>query len=188
MSFDPTYVKPDGDRHYATAIIIANVSKPTKEKPSLLDHGEAETLFHEFGHLMHGICCRNKISRFGFTGVEWDFIEAPSQMLENWLWQPEVLKRISSHYKTGDPMPDDLIERLIKSKNAANGGQYLRQIVLTYYDQKLHSSSKNDTEKLYADLYFDVIGIPAMPNTNFAASFKHTAVGYDAQYYSYLVS
>merc|ERR1712180_421579 len=98
--------------------MMCNFSKPTKDKPALLDHSEVETFFHEFGHVMHHICSHATFAMFSGTRVERDFVEAPSQMLENWVWEKEVLKRISRHYQDNSPLPDDMIDALIRSRNA----------------------------------------------------------------------
>merc|ERR1712106_724521 len=153
----------------------------TKEKPSLLDHKEVETYFHEFGHVMHGICSETNTSRFFGTNVERDFVEAPSQMLENWVWEEESLRLMSGHYKDGSALPKEMLDKLVASKNANAGGFNLRQVFLATFDQRLHSSkTKVDTAQLIKDTYKEIVGIDTIPGTNFAAIFGHL-VGYDAQ-------
>lgn len=128
----------DGTRQPAIAAMVANFTKPTTDKPSLLNHQEVETYFHEFGHVMHQICSNAKISRFSGTHVERDFVEAPSQMLENWCWETEPLKKMSGHYQDGSPLPDDMIKTLVASRNANAGLLNMRQIVLATLDQRIH--------------------------------------------------
>ena len=101
--------------------MICNFTKPTADKPSLLTHREVETFFHEFGHVMHQTCTKAYYYLFSGTSVERDFVEAPSQMLENWCWNKEALTILSSHYKDGSHLNNEIIDDLIKSKGAANG-------------------------------------------------------------------
>merc|ERR1719342_1121017 len=188
MQLQPACLDKDGKRQKSVVVMLTNFSKPTKDKPSLLDHKEVETYFHEFGHVMHGICSKTNTSRFFGTNVERDFVEAPSQMLENWVWQEESLRLMSRHYKDGTPLPKEMLDKLIASKNANAGGFNLRQVFLATFDQRLHSSkTKVDTAQLIKDTYKEIVGIDTIPGTNFAAIFGHL-VGYDAQYYGYLWS
>jgi len=188
MQLQPGCLDSQGKRQKSVVVMITNFSKPTAEKPSLLDHKEVETYFHEFGHVMHGICSEADTSRFFGTNVERDFVEAPSQMLENWVWEEESLRLMSKHYKDGTDLPKEMLDKLVASKNANAGGFTLRQIFLATFDQRLHSSgSKVDTASLIRSTYKEIVGIDTIEGTNFAAIFGHL-VGYDAQYYGYLWS
>ena len=178
--------KQDGTYQTPFVAIVANMNKPSEKTPSLLKHSEVETLFHEFGHVLHNALTKSKYSAFAGANTSWDFVEAPSQLLERWVWNPTVLKQISKHYKTGEPLPDDLIERMIKAKNFGAGGAYLRQNFFAQYDMTLHTANKTpDTTKVYFDLTKKIRHLPLTKNTIPQAAFGHIMGGYDAGYYGY---
>lgn len=181
--------KQDGTYQIPFVAIVANLNKPSGDTPSLLKHSEVETLFHEFGHVLHNALTKAKYSAFSGTSVSWDFVEAPSQMLERWAWDPQVLKKISRHYQTSESLPDDLIKRMIAAKNFGAGGMYLRQDFFAQYDMSLHTADTTpDTTKLYFELTKKIRGLPLTKGTIPQASFGHIMGGYDAGYYGYLWS
>lgn len=137
---------------------------------------------------MHQICSLAKLPMFAGTRVERDFVEAPSQMLENWCWQPKALARMSRHYESGEPIPEALMSALIRSRNANAGVLNMRQVTLATFDQAIHTSPAADTADVLSKLSAALMEIPATEGTNMAATFGHLAGGYDAQYYGYLWS
>ena len=131
----------DGKVHLPAAAMVTNFDKPKADKPSLLSHGEVVTFFHEFGHVMHNLCTESTYSRFSGTSVENDFVELPSQMLENWMWDKDVLKRVSKHYKTGEHMPDSMVDTMMQIKNMHQASATLGQIFLGTFDFVFHSAN-----------------------------------------------
>ncbi|XP_041475989.1 thimet oligopeptidase-like isoform X1 [Lytechinus variegatus] len=188
FGLQPGCIAPDGTRQPAIAAMVANFTKSTPDSPSLSTHDEVETFFHEFGHVMHQLCGHTKFRFFSGNRVERDFVEAPSQMLENWCWQAETLARLSGHYKDGSALPAEMVDKLVKARNANAGVFNLRQILLGTFDQTIHTRDEADTETIYSGLSKQILGIPATPGTNMCAAFAHLADGYDAQYYGYLWS
>jgi thimet oligopeptidase len=182
------YQNTAGKYQAPTAAIVANFSPPEGDRPSLLEHSEVETLFHEFGHIMHQVLTRAKYGCLSGTSVKRDFVEAPSQMLENWVWEKEPLTKLSGHFKTGEPLPDAEIQKLVAAKNVNNGIRYLRQLTLALLDLTYHTLPTVNTTKVYSKLSKEVMLIPVPEGTLPEASFSHLMGGYDAGYYGYLWS
>jgi len=178
----------DATRQLPVAAAVCNFPAPTDDAPALLSHREVETFFHEFGHVMHQLCSLAELPVFAGTAVERDFVEAPSQMLENWCWQPEALRRMSGHHASGAPIPEDLLAALIRSRNANSGLLNMRQIVLGTFDQHIHTRGSAELAESLSAVSSALMRIPTTPKTNMAASFGHLAGGYDAQYYGYMWS
>ncbi len=167
--------------------IVANFTKPTESSPSLLRHTEVVTLFHEFGHILHQTLTRARFTRFSGTRVERDFVEAPSQMLEHWCWERDVLAGFSRHWQTGSPLPGDLIDRLIAAKYVSSGIATLRQVYFARLDLAYHGpGASKDTDAIARELH-PITGFAFPPDTHFQAGFGHL-FGYDAGYYGYLWS
>jgi len=166
--------------------MVCNFTKPTATEPSLLTHDEVETYFHEFGHVMHNICGNAKIGYFSGTSVYRDFVEAPSQMLENWVWDPQVLPTLSGNVKDRtQKLPPELLSRMIAAKNLNNGIKYSRQAFFALTDMKYHTNPNVNTTQVWHDGMKDIFGIPASEGTSEEGSFGHL-FGYEAGYYSYL--
>ena len=181
--------KEDGSWQIPFVAIVANMNKPAAGAPSLLKLSVVCSLFHVFGHVLHNALTKARYSSQAGTSVSWDFVEAPSQMLERWAWHPQVLKKISRHYQTGQPLPDEMIEKMIAAKNFGAGGAYLRQDFFAQYDMALHTARKTpDTTKKYFSLTKKIRGLPLTKGTYPQASFGHIMGGYDAGYYGYLWS
>jgi thimet oligopeptidase len=180
----------DGRVTRPLAALVCNFTKPTAGKPSLLTHDEVETFFHEFGHCLHTILSEGTFYRFGGTQVERDFVEAPSQMFENWIWDAGVLKSFARHYETNEPFPDELLEGMMRARHLASGMLAERQFFYGLYDMNCHTArgGKVDTTQLAHDLWDprneNVELYDPVESTYFQAAFGHL-VGYQAGYYGY---
>jgi thimet oligopeptidase len=180
----------DGTVTRPLAALVCNFSKPTPQRPSLLTHDEIETFFHEFGHCLHTILSEARTWRFAGTSVERDFVESPSQMFENWVWDAEVLGSFARHYRTGEPFPQELLEAMIRARNLASGMLAERQFFYGIFDLECHLDPEGDVDtiQLAHDLWDpEKAGVELydpVPGTYFHASFGHL-VGYQAGYYGY---
>ena len=180
----------DGAYQKPVSAIVANFDEPSGGRPSLLSHDEVETIFHEFGHIMHQTLTRAKYGRFSGSNVARDFVEAPSQMLENFVWDPGVLSSLSGHYKDhSKKLPKELLDKMLAARNVDVGLINLRQLLFGIIDMAYHGRRPpSDTTALYARVAKDVSLIPMTEGTHPEASFGHLMGGYDAGYYGYLWS
>jgi len=182
--------KKNGENSRPHISIVCNFSKPTKDTPSLLTFQEVTTLFHEFGHALHGMMADTQYPTLSGTSVKWDFVELPSQFLENFCYEPEFLKTFAKHYKTGAVLPDEKIEKIEQSKNFMEGYQTLRQLGFGLLDMNYHTKvAELETEsvKEFEDKYTKATTLyPSNAETAMSPSFSHIFQGgYSAGYYSY---
>ncbi len=179
----------DGRVSTPLVALVCNFTKPTKDEPSLLSHGEVETYFHEFGHCLHSILTEATLASLAGTNVARDFVEAPSQMLENWVWQPEVLGRFARHYETGAALPEEIIEGMIAAKNLGAGISNEGQVFLGLMDMRFHTDPDGvvDTTAVSEETYRDARLFEPAEHLVRQAAFGHL-VGYEAGYYGYLWS
>ncbi len=179
----------DGTVQTPLAALVCNFTKPTADKPSLMPHDEVETFFHEFGHGLHQLLTNTHYGRFSGTAVERDFVEAPSQMMENWVWEPKVLNMFAKHYKTGQPLPAKLLEGMQKARTLGSGIETQGQLYLGEMDQAFHTAKGGvvDTTTVGNAIYEKSTIYKAVPGTMFQSSFTHL-VGYNGAYYGYLWS
>ena len=165
-----------------------NLTKSTETKPSLLTLSEVETIFHEFGHCLHGLLSNCEYTSVGGTSVYWDFVELPSQIMENWVGEKEALNLFAHHYETGEVIPEELIEKINKSKNFMQGSMYLRQLSFSYLDMAFYGQSDpvDDVLKHEEEAMNKTRLLPKVEGASLACSFGHIfAGGYSAGYYSY---
>lgn len=177
----------DGTYQNPTCAMVANFTKPTDDTPSLLQHSEVETLFHEFGHVLHQNLGRTELARFSGTNVERDFVEAPSQIMQHWVWRPHILRRFARHHETGEPIPEDLVDQLVAARRLNKGLTQLRQLQFGWWDQEIHAGSDRDLDEIDRR-GTELALLPRHPGTFPMASFGHLMGGYDASYYGYMWS
>lgn len=180
---------PDGSYQQPLSAIVANFTKPSPSRPSLLQHNEVETLFHEFGHILHQVLTRAELVRFAGSSTERDFVEAPSQIMEHWTWRPEVLAIFARHYETGEPIPESLVKSMVEARNLNIALSTLRQVQFGLLDMRLHGegAAETDLDEIHRRAT-EVALLPFQEGTFFPASFGHMLGGYDAGYYGYLWS
>ena len=172
-----------------TATLVCNFPAPTADMPSLLPHGDVETFFHEFGHVLHSVLTKTKLSSQSGTSVARDFVEAPSQIFENWTWNYESLKLFAKHYKTGEVLPKELFDKMFAAKNVGSGLAFTQQVYYGILDFTLHDkydpTSSQPVVEVMKELQNKITLYPYLEGTQMFAAFGHL-MGYAAGYYSYL--
>jgi oligopeptidase A len=173
-------------------LICGNLTPPVGDKPALLTHREVETIFHEFGHLLHHLLTRVEVRSLAGTSVAWDFVELPSQIMENWCWEREALDLFARHYQTGELVPPELFEKMLRARNFRAANAQMRQLGFATVDLDLHTrySPERDGDVMtYArGILQQFAASPLPPDYAMIASFTHlfsSPVGYGAGYYSY---
>jgi thimet oligopeptidase len=179
---------PDGSRAKGVAAIVMNVPRATSAGAARLSHEDMATLYHEFGHILHQVLGTNAYHGTAMERVEDDFIEAVSQIMENWAWEPDILCRVGRHHETGAPMPRELAERVASTRGVNLGSKYLHWFGgYADFDLRVHGPEPVDLDEARR-LADAVRGLPTMEGTFWPSSFGHVASGYDAGYYGYLWS
>ena len=182
----PSGADLDGRSYRPVSAIVANLTRPTDGQPALLLHDEVVTLFHEFGHILHSSVSQADLSRFSGAKTEWDFVEAPSQIMENWCWIPEVLQTFARHHATGEPIPEELVTRLAEVRDLNMALFNLRQMVLGQIDMDLHTTMEPVDHHAMLRRRAGIGLLSHHEGTYMLASFGHLLGGYDAGYYGYL--
>lgn len=184
----PRRVLPDGTVRLAESAIVGNWPPDAPGKPALLQHGDVETFFHEFGHNMAAVLANEQYATLT-NGFRQDFIEAPSQMLENWAWDPAILKRVSANVSTGKPLPDELIAKMIAARYVHYALQTTQQIMYGTVDMKYHTTKPPvDTTAVWKATVATTTPNSFVDGTHPQSHFGHLMGGYDAGYYGYLWS
>lgn len=187
-SFKPQYIK-DGVNERPHVSIVCNFTKPTETKPSLLTFNEVTTLFHEFGHALHGMLANTTYPSLSGTSVYWDFVELPSQVMENWCYEPEALALFARHYQTAEMIPLEYIEKIKESATFQEGMATMRQLSFGLLDMGWHSQSPeniNDVKTFELEQFAPTQLYPDVPENAMSTAFSHIFQGgYAAGYYSY---
>ena len=171
-------------------LICGNLTPPVDGKPALLTHREAETIFHEFGHLLHHLLSRVEVRSLAGTSVPWDFVELPSQIMENWCWERESLDLFARHWETGEPLPEELFQKMKKAKTFRAGNTQMRQLGLGIVDLALHRAwdGNSDVVEFARGILAQFAATPLPADYAMITGFTHlfsSPVGYGAGYYSY---
>ena len=169
--------------------VVMNLTKPTAEKPALLTLGEVETFLHEFGHSLHGMFANTRFESLSGTNVWWDFVELPSQFMENFAIEKEFLRTFAFHYQTGEPLPDELIDRIVRSRNFNVAYGCMRQVSFGLLDMAYYTKKDEFTDDIIPfekKAWEKAMVLPQLPDTCMTVQFSHImAGGYAAGYYSY---
>ena len=187
--FQGQWIDRKGNNIRPHVSVVMNFTKPTEEKPALLTLGEVETFLHEFGHSLHGMFANTRFESLSGTNVWWDFVELPSQFMENYAIEKDFLRTFAFHHETGEPLPDELIARITKSRNFMVGYACLRQVSFGLLDMAYYTKKEPFTEDIIPfekKAWVKAIITPQQPNTCMTVQFSHImAGGYAAGYYSY---
>ncbi len=183
---------PGTERGPHLGLMCGNLARPVDGRPALLSHQEVSTLFHEFGHLLHHLLSRVSVRSLAGTNVAWDFVELPSQIMENWCWEREALDLFARHYETQAPIPEDLFQKMVRARTFRAANAMMRQLGFADLDLTLHTSPPPPTAKALLERSRDIMApyapAPHFEGFAFVAGFGHlfsSAVGYAAGYYSY---
>ena len=183
------YIDKKGENVRPHVSVVMNLTKPTEDKPALLTLGEVETFLHEFGHSLHGMFANTRFESLSGTNVWWDFVELPSQFMENFAIEKEFLRTFAFHYQTGEPLPDELIQRIVKSRNFMAATACLRQVSLGLLDMAYYTKKdefEDDIISFEKKAWKKAILGEQLPDTCMTVQFSHImAGGYAAGYYSY---
>ena len=183
------YIDRKGENVRPHVSVVMNLTKPTEEKPALLTLGEVETFLHEFGHSLHGMFANTRFESLSGTNVWWDFVELPSQFMENYAIEKEFLRTFAFHYQTGEPLPDELINRIVKSRNFMAATACLRQVSFGLLDMAYYTKKDEFTDDIIPfekRAWKKAILGEQLPDTCMTVQFSHImAGGYAAGYYSY---
>ena len=188
-SYKEQWIDKNGVNSRPHVSVTMNLTKPTAEKPSLLTLGEVETFLHEFGHSLHGMFANTKYKSLSGTNVYWDFVELPSQFMENYAVEKDFLNTFAFHYQTGEPLPDELIQRIVKSRNFNVAYACLRQLSFGLLDMAYYTKETafdDDVKEFEKTAWKETQLLPQVPEACMSVQFSHImAGGYSAGYYSY---
>jgi thimet oligopeptidase len=181
---------PEGNAYVSPVVsLVMNLPKPSAQNPSLMSHHEVEVFFHEFGHVMHDVLTKAKYASQAGTSVSRDFVEAPSQMLENWVWDKEILGMISGHYRTGERLPEEVLDNMVKAKNHGVAYATMRQMAMALFDMTVHTHGvQGELNEEFGEMFAKYTCVRLPQGQMFLAGWGHIAGGYDVGYYGYMWS
>ena len=181
-------VREDGSYEEPVSAMVANFPEAAPGRPALMPHADVETFFHEFGHLMHQTLTTARYASFSGSSVALDFVEALSQMMENFVWERVVIDELSGHWKDGSKLPEELFDKMVAARGFQSGLRYATQLAYATGDMAIHTEVPDDASAVFNRIIEELVGVAPLPGTHFVASFGHLFGGYEAGYYSYLWS